>query len=160
MHALTLWPEWAAAITCLGKDVENRGWSPPSLLIGARFAIHAGKHIGGRLGAASESRGLAAVVEMAGRAPGWQGPRAAQIQTSAIVATARLVCVVRDHVSSWAVPGSFHWVLAEVRALAEPVPFAGRQGLWELPRDVCKRVVAQEREVAPNGEAERLRGNW
>ena len=73
--ALTLWPEWAGAIThgttwpddLAPKQVENRGWRPGyttrqargptatdrartlhALPEGSRLAIHAGKHLNGR----------------------------------------------------------------------------------------------------------------
>ena len=48
MKALTLWPEWAFAVCCLFKRVENRGWHPPPSLIGSDFMIHAGASIGGQ----------------------------------------------------------------------------------------------------------------
>lgn len=51
LTALTLWPEWAAAVVHLGKPLENRGPESPRWLrrvVGRRIAIHAGKYIGGR----------------------------------------------------------------------------------------------------------------
>lgn len=48
MKALTLWPEWAFAVTDLGKNVENRTWIP-TLKPGESFFIHAGKHFGGKV---------------------------------------------------------------------------------------------------------------
>lgn len=32
-------------------------------------------------------------------------------------------------------PGRYAWLLADVEALAEPVPARGRQGLWEWERN-------------------------
>jgi hypothetical protein len=37
----------------------------------------------------------------------------------------------------------WHWELAGVRPLAEPVPCKGKLGLWRLPEDVEKAVRAQ-----------------
>lgn len=39
--------------------------------------------------------------------------------------------------------GPIGWVLADVIALPEPVPCRGAQGLWTLPDDVERRVMAQ-----------------
>lgn len=65
MLALTLWPEWAWAVCNLGKRVENRLWKPSErqLAPGEVFAIHAGKHWGGRAGVAATEDGLYAVAE-------------------------------------------------------------------------------------------------
>jgi hypothetical protein len=50
----------------------------------------------------------------------------------------------------WAARGQYHWRLANVRLLGEPVPCKGALGLWTLPDDVEAGVVAQlgERVVA------------
>jgi len=48
IYALTLWPEWAWAITALGKDVENRVWPAPEWILGKRIYIHAGAKFGGK----------------------------------------------------------------------------------------------------------------
>lgn len=155
MKAITVWPEWACAIAHLGKDVENRGWSPPSWLVGARIAIHAGRHIGGRPGAVATEEGLTSVVRMAPRGaigsiltmpPRFFRPDMSgiAIATSAIVATARLADVVTDSPSPWAVPDAYHWVLADLRTLREPVACRGAQGLWDVPDDVLAKVLAQE----------------
>jgi hypothetical protein len=47
MKAITLWPEWAWAICCLFKRVENRGWKPSDAELGRPLLIHAGASIGG-----------------------------------------------------------------------------------------------------------------
>ena len=68
--ALTLWPEWAYAITHLGKDVENRDWERlPTWLTGRYLAIHAGAHIGGGRRRWRRRRALTP-------SPSWPGARA------------------------------------------------------------------------------------
>jgi len=67
MKAVTLWPEWAFAIACFQKRVENRGWFPPDSVIGKTIAIHAGRVLGG---GACRDRAMRAVCEMA-RDAGW-----------------------------------------------------------------------------------------
>lgn len=81
--AVTLWPEFAAAIAWLDKRCENRGWAPGAAQLGPGgwVCIHAGGTVGG-LGRAPKSRelfenylddraeALWSVFEMAQRA-GW-----------------------------------------------------------------------------------------
>jgi len=49
----------------LGKDRENRTWSPPAYLIGDWLAIHAGKHIGGKPGDDALLAGLTDLRDLA-----------------------------------------------------------------------------------------------
>lgn len=155
MYALTLWPEWLPCFTCMGKDVENRTWRPPDRLIGQRFALHAGKNVGG----GSVARNMYWLADAALTA-GWtveyrpgdppalwyrptvitganQAGRTTPIVTGAIVATAVLADAVQDHPSIWAMDGQWHWVLEDVRLLPTPIPAKGRQGLWhcEIPAE-------------------------
>lgn len=150
MRALTLIQPWAWCITHSDKRVENRTWAPPDSLLGQRFAIHAGKHPPD-LEVIYGLRGEGVIVP-----PG--------LVLGAVVGTARLLGVV--HASGvlevapeleslraraflvgrrarWWI-GPIGWVLDDVRALAEPVPCRGAQGLWTLPSDVETRVRAQE----------------
>lgn len=148
MKALTLWPEWAYAICHLGKRVENRGWTPTGAsLPGGRLLIHAGKHVGGRPGAHARYEGQLAVAEMWEREhPGEKlsGGRFRAIgecPTSAIVAAVRVVDADSEQRTGWDVPGQWHWRLADVVVLPEPVPCRGAQGLWTVPEDVHERVL-------------------
>ena len=61
---------------------------------------------------------------------------------SAIVAVATFGGTVRSSPSRWFV-GPFGWLLADVRALAAPVPCRGAQGLWAIPPDVETEVLRQ-----------------
>lgn len=45
--------------------------------------------------------------------------------------------------SPWAAEGQWHWELADVRPLAEPVPCKGALGLWTLSDEVEAAVRAQ-----------------
>lgn len=44
--------------------------------------------------------------------------------------------------SSWADPDAWHWHVEDPEPLAEPIAMRGRQGLWRLPDDVVREVVA------------------
>lgn len=75
MKAVTLWPEWAWAICCLFKRIENRGWGPPLGQIDRPFLLHAGASIGGRsMGGAATDRAMRLVCETA-RENGWHYQR-------------------------------------------------------------------------------------
>lgn len=191
LRALTYWPEWCPAFhgvrladgtpSPLDKPVENRPRAPWSTIApgvhgpGAWFAMHAGKHIGGRLGSDGD---LIVVIETA-EAAGWKAyvpdaddvvppklPDSARlwrkrdgcpvewvdlhpdlIVTSAIVALHRVVRFVAPGIGGpWRFPDRFGWYV-EVLPLAEPVPCKGAQGLWRVPDDVAARVW----ELAPEG---------
>jgi hypothetical protein len=153
MRALTLWPEWAWAVAYLGKDVENRGWAPPSYIRGQRIAIHAGKHVGGRSGPAAYRDGAALVIETALRAgldPYAPDSFVTRLHrelcatTSAVVAVARVEAEVAGSApSAWAATGQYHWRLCDVTTLRRPVPCRGAQGLWVVPREVEDAIAAQ-----------------
>lgn len=133
--ALTLWPEWAWAICHAGKRVENRTWHPGArLAVGARLAIHAGAHIGGRPGADVASDAVDVVMAM------WEtgGPlrsnderrRLAACQRSSIVAVATIDVYDQEQRTWWDVPGQWHWRLRDIQVLDTPIPHRGAQGLW------------------------------
>lgn len=132
--ALTLLNPWGHLIARFGKTIENRGWMPPESL--TRVLIHAGK--------AWDDNATEIL-----RALGDPGP----IEPSAIVAVADLAhaCNSSRQATSlrcgcdprWAQPRQCHWVLTNVRALTQPVPCSGRQGLWRPAPDVMAKVAAQ-----------------
>lgn len=70
MNAITLWPEWAWAVTRLGKNVENRR-RRTSLEIGSELAIHAGASFGGTTKYQGLDKIFGPVSTMASRA-GWR----------------------------------------------------------------------------------------
>ncbi len=51
----------------------------------------------------------------------------------AVVGRVLLMGVVRDSGSPWAEAGHYHWLLAEPKHFAEPIPMRGRLGLFEVP---------------------------
>jgi len=120
-HAVTLWQPWATWIADGLKDIENRTWNP-HWMIGARIAIHAGKHFG-------VSEWPVHVPMLHERAY----PR------GVVLAVATIADVVTTHDSKWFV-GPYGWVLRDVVRLARPVPAKGAQGLWRLPPDVARQI--------------------
>lgn len=129
--ALTLKNPWSLAIPSHGKNVENRGWGPPDHV--DRILIHAGK-------AWDPWPAMVSVVDRAA------------VATSAIVAVADIAhaCdsslnahALRCGCGPWAMPGQWHWVLANVLALPEPVPATGKLGLWRPDQPTLRTVAAQ-----------------
>lgn len=161
-RAITLWPEWAYAILHCGKDVENRGWRIPP----GRYALHAGRHIGGKPGKEAERAGAVSLIRLAVGAP--DSDEAAIAALPAIRALRGCVVGVVEVPSSggapprgelppslspWAGYGAIDpWVRTggerptianPVRVLAKapaPVPCRGALGLWSLPPELAAVV--------------------
>lgn len=155
--ALTLWPEWAWAVTHLGKDVENRGRDLVASdrrlrTADQRLWIHAGKTVGG--GQVSYNDAWEAVVRTAERA-GWYCDRREMIfhldgvaivapfgdrrkhllPTSALVAVGRVAAVLGPTggtSSPWKVEGEYGHVLRDMSVMMPPIPCKGAQGLWSV----------------------------
>lgn len=135
LRALTLWQPWGFACARLGKPVENRTWHPPEYM--THLAIHAGKTYD-EDAAADICDELSIETEL---------PRESRIH-SAIVAVARLAGCVHDArelpegVRFWW-SGPHGWRLADVLPLEHPVPCRGAQGVWVMPPEVLRVVLAQ-----------------
>jgi len=107
LPCLTLHAHWAAAIFQLGKDVENRTWSTEHR---GRLAIHAGRRLD------------PAICATLGLDPD-------KLVIGAILGTVELIEIVTNSRSRWAMPGHYHWVLANPRPLDQPKPHMGKQTL-------------------------------
>ena len=152
IRGLSVRQPWAWAITCAGKTVENR--SRPTSYRGL-LAIHASKTrpLDADLG---NPLILDAIADQ-----GFEIDKAASV-LGAIVAVAELVSchphcrasaspdacdtVWAPLCSPWAVRSQWHWQLANIRPLSEPVPCRGMLGLWRLPDD-AKEAVRKQMEV-------------
>ncbi|MFK4801727.1 ASCH domain-containing protein [Streptomyces sp. MPA0124] len=125
MKALTIRQPWAGAIAHGTKRVENRSWKLPAKHEGARILIHAGA----------------------------QRDRHAQVSGdhldvySAIVAVATITechfSVAGTCCGPWGEERIYHWQLADVASLPEPVPAKGALGFWTPGDDALAAVQAQ-----------------
>ena len=152
MKALSIQQPWVMAI-CHGKDIENRSWSTQHR---GTLAIHASKKFQD-----PPRLGLELIRELTDLT---SEQAIAENHLGAVVAVADLVgCHNGDQwdmshpcgtykgdvygpsgiCSPWAALGDWHWELANVRVLPEPVPARGALGLWTLPADVDTAVRAQ-----------------
>jgi hypothetical protein len=158
MLALTLWPEWAWCICYLGKRIENRTWlpRPEQLRPGDRFAIHAGAEGRGRdwrkrlrLAAATAEEALHRRGEVCTVNARWGTNLVLDglvlpNPLRAVVAVATYTGQARSHPADpWVAEGQLQWGLGDVNVLSRPVPCRGAQGLWRLPEDVEREVLAQ-----------------
>ena len=165
IRGITLRHPWAWAFLH-GKDIENRTW-PPSHQggqIGMYLALH-----GGALPRKSDDEYLDDIahslewmqehdlipgVELPDFGHYYQPniipgvspqPTAENVRLfcpTGIVAVARLAGVVQDSASPWAAAGQFHWQLADVITLPEPVVHKGAQGLWQIEPAALEQVRA------------------
>lgn len=140
MRALSIQQPWANAIVYGTKRVENRTWDAPRWVIGQIVAIHTSKK-----------------PDVSARPPaGESWPMDHRMHLGAVIAIAKVAgchhatsCPRHEEgapwplCTAWSARGQFHWELADVRPLAEPVPCKGALGLWRLPDDVEKAVRAQ-----------------
>jgi hypothetical protein len=155
MRALTLTQPWAGLVASGIKLIENRSWKPWISVINQCFAIHASREIDEDVYASIDeiSPGLCRGHVIGGdKSIGdwWHLSR----HTSAVIGVARLASFTTDldgiRANEKWLPDQERWffgpvgfMLADVRALTEPVPCRGAQGFWNLPEDVEQKVRAQ-----------------
>lgn len=155
MKALTLRQPWAWAVLHAGKWVENRTWRPPAGIIGEPFAIHAGFK-------EPEAADVASAVERAGIIGRTTVSAPAEFQRGCVVGVATVTGFVEvdgdgritaQHpahtrlaaqalASPWFI-GPVGMFLADVRALATPIPCRGMLGFWPLPPQIEAEVRRQ-----------------
>jgi hypothetical protein len=142
MRALSIQHPWAAAIAYGTKRVENRTWTAPRWAIGQTIAIHASKKpdISARTPAGEswpEHRmHLGAVIAVV-TVTGCHHSEECMLPANAVPPGGYTGC------SRWAQRGQWHWELASIRKLPDPVQCKGALALWRLPEDVEKAVRAQ-----------------
>jgi hypothetical protein len=130
MKAITVQQPWAWCIAAGHKKVENRTWVTNYR---GPLAIHAGRTVD----TANIDLVKNMLVEL-GVVPTVATPVPQQhlTATGAVVAVVDLVGICTDsarcYCGRWAAIGPNHWKLANVHALAEPVPARGAQGLWNI----------------------------
>jgi hypothetical protein len=148
LRALTIRQPWAWAIAYGGKDVENRSWRPP--LWCRTIAVHAGA----RSGWDADGEISPLVRRTWNEATAGSLNRKTELMPfSAIIATAQVSGCHQDTecmstlngqlCSPWAELDQWHWALAEVQHLPDPVSCTGRLGLWRVPIEAIGEVRRQ-----------------
>jgi hypothetical protein len=138
VRGLTLKAEWAHAMAHLEKRTENRGWPAPEGI--DRILINAGK---GRDRTAGDTYARL----------GFLLPPAPVMSAVVVVADIALVCgsaieqpahrQMLCRCDPWKADRQYHWQLANVLVLPEPVPCVGRLGLWHPAPEVVAAVAEQ-----------------
>ncbi|MDT8758262.1 ASCH domain-containing protein [Sphingomonas psychrotolerans] len=134
MKAISLWQPWASAVALGWKSNETRHWSTKYR---GPIAIHAAKKwtIEERVAAidATKETGDRRLVDP---------PRGVIVATAVLVGIERtedLLPRIRGTIEDWFgnyAPGRFAWKLERISRLAIPIPFTGRQGLFDVPDSV------------------------
>jgi hypothetical protein len=170
LRALTVRQPWAGCIAHLDKRVENRTWPCPAKYIGTRIAVHAASAVDdAEFISVPDSDKWATLFASTAEWDAWRfwhlGTAKRRDVTSwppklalgAVVAVATITACHYDQdpechgdprtagclCSAWARVCKFHWQLADVRPLAEPVPAKGALGLWTVPEEAERAVRAQ-----------------
>lgn len=143
MKALTVCQPWAWAIVHGPKRVENRTWGTPYR---GPLLIHAGKSCNWLVPTLNDGTRVPVGALYFGAAVG-VAHLAACVNLSAYRrgAITSLPDAVREALDTPFAEGPYCWVLADVRALPEPIPLAGLMGLWDVPPDVLLGVERQLR---------------
>jgi hypothetical protein len=127
MKVLTVRQPWASAIMSNAKRVENRKWFPGRrLLVGERFAIHAGAAID-----RDAPDFLLDAEHLRDR-----GVVLGTVQLRGVHLAGGMFCDwVGCAENPWAMwgDGMVHWMLADPRRLVTPIPARGQLGLWTSP---------------------------
>lgn len=126
--ALTVRQPWAWAIVYGGKDVENRSWT--TSYRGPIYIHAAAKR------RPIEERFFAEWTRQRKLVQPFAQP---DLVHGALIATANILAVMKDHPSQWAIEGCFHFVLDRVVPLRRPIPCPGALGLWTVPSELRQR---------------------
>lgn len=167
-RAITLWPEWAYAVLHLGKDIENR----PVRLPPGRYALHAGKYIGGKKGPTAERQGalslglavgapldeeaalalLPAIRPLRGCVVGVIEVERVYRGASGRVPPSQSLWAGYDAIDPFTISesGERPTIANPIRLLhtaAAPIPCRGQLGLWRLPTEIASVVNAWPMEL-------------
>lgn len=137
IRALTIRSPWSDCIALdNGKRTENRVWRTNWR---GTLLIHAGQAID------RVALTLPLVTQTL--------PAGHQLVKGAVVAVADLADIHMDDgpCTPWSLRDHYHWQLTNLRALPEPIPATGAQGLWHPKPGLLEQIAA----TAPN-LAERL----
>jgi hypothetical protein len=118
VKALTLRQPFASLVIAGVKDVENR--SRPTKYRGV-LAIHAGLAIDNDVMTAHRH-----LID--------------DMPAGALIGTVRVIDCVQDSESEWAIPGQWHWILADPRPFDAPIAAKDKLGLWTC--DVADMALA------------------
>lgn len=127
--ALTIRQPWIWAVIHGGKDVENRSRATSHR---GRLYIHAGKGYAPEALKWPAFRTLDLDFDVTGETDRGIDVRGRVIGTVDVIDCHHADDCSEAPCSEWAMPGFFHWQLANARPLACPFPAKGMLGIWNL----------------------------
>jgi hypothetical protein len=136
MKALSLWEPWASAVVLGIKKIETRSWDTRHHGI---LLIHAAKHPPEDL--PNLLRHLQRAFE----------PEPLHFNLGYLIGMVNVVRTMRtEHISTYTDvgpselewgdyrPGRYGWFLTNPCPFKQPIPYRGRQGLFEVPEEIVK----------------------
>lgn len=163
MKCISLWQPWASLLVHGLKRCETRSW--PTNHTGP-LLIHAAKKWDAELAefavlhparAALESIGVTFTATEAAARAGWGLPFGAivgcvqldrcypttrvRFMAAAVAAGDSLDATITEQAFGDFGPGRFAWYCSRFMAFAEPVPYRGAQGLFDVPGDVVREAI-------------------
>lgn len=127
MKTITIKQPWASLIVSGLKDIENRSWKTN---FRGRVLIHAGKARDKQYGMPRElfanDKVYSVITEK-------------ELPQGAIIGSVEIVDCVKNHPSSWAIEGDWHWVLANPVMFPEPITgVKGKLSFWDYDGELPK----------------------
>jgi hypothetical protein len=154
-RAISLWQPWATLLvigaTGGGKGIETRHWGTPHR---GALIVHAAKKWNRELNDLCFSEPFLSALKAAGReyGVGYSGERVS-LPLGALIGQVTLT-ECRSTNESWGrfltnrerafgnyAPDRFGWFTAKPRVFAEPIPFRGAQGFFNVPHEVVAEVT-------------------
>jgi hypothetical protein len=135
VRTISLWQPWATLVAVGAKRIETRHWHTPPALIGQRIGIHAAKTTQ-HLPICAEWPFNVHVKDRHALPLGAVVATAVLDRCRPITSEGAALLEERDREEAafgLYTPGRFAWVLEDVVALTEPVPFRGSQGFFDVP---------------------------
>lgn len=130
MKCLSIQQPWASLICGGVKDVENRSWRASK--VPGRILIHAGR----TMRFAREDMPYHYDVLITNAVTCGYVPAIGNMPKGAIIGYADIVGFSEESSSEWAESGygaEWKWEIANARLFKSPIPYRGRQGLFEVP---------------------------
>lgn len=156
MKAISIWqPHASLLMSGIHKPYETRSWKPWKNLVGQRIWIHAGKATddledmmeylhdradGGTLDPAWEAYCMA--LKQMGFTHLKEMPRGCLLGTAVLAGFLPTEELAAPGFFGNFGPGRFAWHFVGHEPLATPIPFAGKQGFFEVPDNILTGVVA------------------
>jgi len=150
MKALTLIQPWASLVILGAKQIETRSWKTEYR---GTLAIHAGQKWNPRLADLCDAEPFRSVLHRhewkfaEGRCSNTPlGMILGTVELVDCVATEDLIVQVNEESGPEFAfgdyrPGRWGWMLQNAQMLTHPVPFLGRQGLWDVPDEVIANAA-------------------